>query len=186
MTIVLSVPGTGSVAALRLRPWRLNDLPALIAAHRDPVLRRWLSTSLADEDEARQWLDLQANGWAAATRFSFAVVPTDADDRAPFGHVVVRVGSAATAEVGYWTAAHARGQGVATRALETVSLWALQAQDILPLTRLDLLHADGNQASCRVAVKCGFPLHDLLPAAPPAYPTSGHRHVRTAVLREPT
>jgi RimJ/RimL family protein N-acetyltransferase len=182
VTIVLTVPGTGPVAPLRLRPWRLDDLPALIAAHRDPVLRRWLSTALADEAEARQWLQQQAVGWAAATRFSFAVVTTDPDDRSPIGHVAVRVGSAGTAEVGYWTAAHVRGQGVATRALNTVSRWALQEQDILPLTRLDLSHAEGNQASCRVAVKCGFPLHDLLPPAPPAYPTNGHRHVRTAAL----
>ncbi|GLY99050.1 GNAT family N-acetyltransferase [Actinoplanes sp. NBRC 103695] len=79
MTIILSVPGTGSVA-LMLRPWRFDDLPELVAAHRDPMLRRWLSTSLADEAAARQWLDVQAAGWTAATRFSFAVV-TDADDR---------------------------------------------------------------------------------------------------------
>ncbi|GAA2635722.1 GNAT family N-acetyltransferase [Paractinoplanes durhamensis] len=52
MTIVLSVPGEGS--ALVLRPWRFDDLPALVAAHRDPELRRWLSTSLADEPQAQQ------------------------------------------------------------------------------------------------------------------------------------
>jgi RimJ/RimL family protein N-acetyltransferase len=164
---------------LILRPWRFDDLPELVAAHRDPVLRRWLSTSLADEAAARQWLDVQAVGWVAATRFSFAVV-TDADDRSLLGHVVVKVGTAGVAEVGYWTAAHARKQGVAARGLETVSRWALAGQDTVPLTRLELLHAQDNQASCRVAVKCGYPLHDLLPATPPAFPTSGHRHVRTA------
>jgi RimJ/RimL family protein N-acetyltransferase len=179
MAVILSVPLTGSAPALRLRPWRLDDLPALVAAHRDPLLRRRLSTSLTCEAEAGQWLDAQTTGWATATRFGFAVT-ADADDRTPLGHVVVKVGIAAAAEVGYWTAACARGQGIAARAVDTVSHWALGTQDMVVLTRLDLLHSVDNHASCRVAVKCGYVLHDLLPAAPPAFPTDGHRHVRTA------
>ena len=62
----------------------------------DPMLRRWLSTSLADEAAARQWLDVQVAGWIAATRFSFAVV-ADADDRSLLGHVVVKVATAGVA-----------------------------------------------------------------------------------------
>jgi RimJ/RimL family protein N-acetyltransferase len=177
VTISLSVPQTGSAAALRLRPWQLDDLPALLAAHRDPVLRRWLATFLTDEADARRWLDAQAVGWDSATRFSFAVV-ADAD-HAPFGHIVVKVGTAGVAEVGYWTAAEVRGQGIAARVLETVSRWALHTQHLVRLTRLDLLHAEDNRASCRVAEKCGYVLHDLLPADPPAFLAGGHRHVRT-------
>lgn len=178
MTIILSIPQTESAAALRLRPWRPDDLPALIAAHRDPLLRQWLATSLADEADARRWLDAQAAGWDSATRFSFAVVADD-DDHAPFGHVVVKVGTAGVAEVGYWTAAHVRGRGIAVRALETTSRWALHTQHLTRLTRLDLLHAEDNRASCRVAEKCSYVLQDVLPPAPPAFPASGHRHVRT-------
>jgi RimJ/RimL family protein N-acetyltransferase len=178
VTITLAVPQTESAAALRLRPWRLDDLPALVAAHRDPVLRRRLTTSLADEAEARQWLDAQAAGWKSATRFSFAVVAED-DDQTLLGHVGMKVVTAGVAEVGYWTAAQARGRGIATRALETTSQWALRTQGLVRLTRLDLLHAENNPASCRVAEKCGYVLHDLLPPAPPAFPASGHRHVRT-------
>ncbi|MBU2666311.1 GNAT family N-acetyltransferase [Actinoplanes bogorensis] len=172
MTIIL--PAAGSGTGLLLRPWRPADMPALVVAHQDPALGRHLRTSLADEGEARQWLDVQDAGWAAATRFSFAVV-ADVDDHSPLAHVAVTVGDAGTAEVGYWTAAHARGQGVAARALETVSRWALATQEIM---RLDLFHSVDNPASCRVALKSGYPLRDLLPAAPPDYPRSGHRHVR--------
>jgi RimJ/RimL family protein N-acetyltransferase len=178
MTITLSVPETESAVALLLRPWRLDDLPALLAAHRDPVMRRWLATSLADEADARQWLDAQAAGWASTTRFSFAVV-ADEDGNPPIGHVVVKVGTAGVAEVGYWTAAMTRGQGIAARALDAMSRWALGTQNLARLSRLDLLHAKDNRASCRVAEKCGYLLHDLLPPAPPAFPDSGHRHVRT-------
>ncbi|WP_043776286.1 GNAT family N-acetyltransferase [Amycolatopsis rifamycinica] len=172
MTITPAVPQT----ALRLRPWRPDDLPALVAAHRDPVLRRRLIASPADEAEARQWLDAQAAGWKSATRFGFAVV---AEDGTILGHVGMKVVAAGVAEAGYWTAAQARGQGIATRALETASQWALGAQTLVRLTRLDLLHAEDNPASCRVAEKCGYVLHDLLPPAPPAFPARGHRHVRT-------
>lgn len=182
METVLPVPATGSRAALLLRPWRTDDLANLLAAHQDPMLRRWLSTRLTDGAAARRWLDAQAAGWAAATRFSFAVVTAE-DDRSLLGHLVVTVGTAATAEVGYWTAAHARKQGVAAHSLETASRWALSAQDVVPLTRLELLHAEDNQASCRVAARCGYRLHDILPPAPPEFPTSGHRHVRTAADR---
>ncbi|HWO66283.1 MAG TPA: GNAT family N-acetyltransferase, partial [Umezawaea sp.] len=146
--VALSVPTIGSAVALRLRPWRSDDLPALLAAHRDPVMRRWLTTSLADEADARRWLAAQAAGWASGTRFSFAVVAGDHEDL-PIGHVVVKVATAGVAEVGYWTAATVRGRGIAPRALDTASRWALDTQDLVPLTRLDLLHAKENQASCR-------------------------------------
>ncbi len=160
-----------ATVTITLRPWKIDDLPALLAAHRDPALRRWLATSLTNETEARQWLNAQAAGWESGSRFSFAIIV----EKRPVGHVVVKTGTAGTAEVGYWTAPQARGRGIATRALETVSGWAFYTHD---LTRLDLLHAEGNQASCRVAEKCGYPLHDLIPAAPPTYPTAAHRHAR--------
>lgn len=178
MTVVLPVPRTDSATDLWLRPWRLHDLPILLAAHSDPLLRHWLTTALADDVEARQWLAAQDVGWAAATRFSFAVVAADDE---PLGHVVVKVGTDDTAEVGYWTAAAARGHGVAARALETVSRWALHGQEIVPLTRLELLHAAENHASCRVAVKCHYALLGHLPPAPPDFPAAGHRHLRLAV-----
>lgn len=162
---------------MRLRPWRMDDLPALVAAHRDPVLRRRLTTSLTGEADARHWLEAQAAGWVSATRFGFAVV-ADEDDRTPFGHVGVRAVTAGVAEVGYWTAAPVRGRGIAARALEIASQWALHTQHLVRLTRLDLLHAEDNRASCRVAEKCGYVLRDLLPPAPPAFPADGHRHVR--------
>ncbi|MET7992804.1 GNAT family N-acetyltransferase [Amycolatopsis sp. NPDC005232] len=120
MTITLAVSQTESAAALCLSPWRLDDLPALVAAHRDPVLRRRLTTSLADEAEARQWLDAQAAGCKSATRFSFAAAAED-DDQTPLGHVGMKVVTAGVAEVGYWTAAQARVRGIATRVLETTS-----------------------------------------------------------------
>jgi RimJ/RimL family protein N-acetyltransferase len=98
------------------------DLPALLTAHRDPALRRRPATSSTNETDARQWLNARTAGWASTTRFSFAVV-ADEDSGPPIGYIVVEVGTASVAEVGYWTTAAVRGQGIAARALATSSRW---------------------------------------------------------------
>jgi len=178
--ITLPVPPTASAAPLWLRPWQPADRTALLVAHRDPLMKRWLATSLATEAEAGRWLAVQALSWETGARFSFAVV--DGDDR-PLGHLALKPKTTklkTTAEVGYWIAAAARGRGVAGRALETMTQWAFSAHAI---NRLDLLHAEDNHASCRVAEKCGYPLREKLPPAPPDFPGNGHRHVRLRVPR---
>jgi RimJ/RimL family protein N-acetyltransferase len=185
MTVILSTESAAAAPALQLRPWRTGDLPALVAAHRDPALRDWLTTSINDEADARRWLAAQDDGWAAGTRLSFAVM-----EAAPgtggrvAGHVVVKglTPGQVSAEVGYWTAAHARGRGIAPRALDAVSRWTLATwrESETPLERLQLFHAAGNHASCRVAHKALFTLETVLPPQPPAFPAEGHLHIRHA------
>ncbi len=82
------------------------------------------------------------------------------------------------AEVGYWTAAHARGRGVASRALEALTNWAFDTFEADGLERLELLHQVDNLASCRVAQKSHYDFDTLLPAAPPSFPRDGHLHIR--------
>ena len=57
-----------------------------------------------------------------------------------------------TADVAYWTVPAARGKGVCPRAVDAMASWAFTAG----FRRLDLEHAVGNTASCRVAEKTGF------------------------------
>ncbi|MFC5833883.1 GNAT family N-acetyltransferase [Nonomuraea insulae] len=102
MTVVLSVEPAASAPALRLRPWRGEDAAALVAAHRDPLLRRWLTTSLVSEADARRWIDDQDEGWAAGVRFSFAILERGGDVGGPVGHIAVKGGvdpTGASAEV---------------------------------------------------------------------------------------
>ncbi|MFB7663599.1 GNAT family N-acetyltransferase [Kitasatospora sp. NPDC056138] len=193
MTVVLSAAPTASAPALHLRPWRVEDAAVLAAAFRDPVLRRWLRTSIDGEAEARRWIDSQTEAWDSGTRLSFAVLEreTDSLERGtaegdgghPVGHVVIKeiAPGKPSAEVGYWTSAEARGRGIAPRALEAVSLWALDPQRATPLERLELIHGADNHASCRVAEKSAFRHHSVLPAHPPAFPNEGHLHVRTSM-----
>lgn len=166
-------------AGLTLRPWEPGDGPALLAVAGDPLLRRWTSLRVDDDAGARQWLRAQHDGWRQGTRYAFAVL----DDDRLAGHVVLR-DPGAHAEVGYWTAAHARGRGVAPRAVATLASWAFA---VFPaVTHLELLHQVGNTASCRVAEKSGFGYARTLPPCPP-YPQEGHLHLRarTARLRLP-
>lgn len=57
-----------------------------------------------------------------------------------------------TADVAYWVLPAARGAGIASRALTTLTVWAL---DEIGFQRLHLDHSTRNHASCRVATKSG-------------------------------
>ena len=181
-SVVLRTNAPPAGPPLVLRPWRTADVAALVEAFEDPALRRWTSHSLNDEAEGARWVEAQQQAWADGARFGFAVVeeqPGGPQARL-LGNVVLKdvaTGKAA-AEVGYWTVAHARGRGVAPRALQALTGWAFATFAAVGLDRLELLHQADNRASCRVAEKTGYAHTGTLPAAPPAFPLDGHLHVR--------
>ena len=93
--------------------------PALVEVFRDPTLRQWTSSGVENEADALRWIRDQERNWATGDHLAFAVLeahpqPTSVQGQLA-GHVILK--DAATgkpsAEVGYWTAAHARGRGVA-------------------------------------------------------------------------
>jgi hypothetical protein len=55
--MTFTVEPTATAPTLTLRPWQDSDIPAIVAAYRDEAMRRWLMSSVNDEDEARAWLD---------------------------------------------------------------------------------------------------------------------------------
>jgi RimJ/RimL family protein N-acetyltransferase len=194
----LEAAATPSAPALLLRPWRPTDAASVVEAYRDEVLRRWTGAPVDDEDSAMRWIEEQRRDWETGVRFAFAVVdaPTEAPTERPveapsgpgdaaatrlLGHVVLKFADpgAPTAEVGYWTAAPARGRGVAPRALRTLTDWAFTAFGADSPQRLELLHQADNTASCRVAEKCGYALTGRLPAFPSDFPVEGHVHTRS-------
>lgn len=169
---------------LALRQWVDDDLDALLAAYRDPVLRRWTRLPVTSIDEGRHWLERTRQDWADGRRYSFAVLEDHADGPRLVANVVLKgvTPQRPAPEVGYWTASWARGRGVAPRAVTALSGWAF---DRFPgLTHLDLLHQVDNVASCRVAQKCGFLYEETLPARPPTFPLDGHRHVLPVPVRQ--
>lgn len=132
--------------------------------------------------DGEEWVRDQRRGWDAGDRFGFAVLEAgpEAGQGRLAGNVVLKdvaVGKA-SAEVGYWTAADARGRSVAPRALEALTEWAFATFGAEGLEHLELLHQEDNLASCRVAQKAGYAFDRTLPAAPPAFPRDGHLHIR--------
>jgi hypothetical protein len=51
--MTLTVEPSATAPALTLRPWQDSDIPAIVAAFRDEAMRRWLVSSVNDEDDAR-------------------------------------------------------------------------------------------------------------------------------------
>ena len=179
---MIQIAAAGSRPALTLRPWTEDDLPTLVKAHADPEMRRWQLWHIDDEEQAREWLANRQRQWAEGSRFGFAVVAAEDGAGDPIGAVSIRrdAKKPETAEVGYWTAAEARGQSVAPRAVGGALAWAARIWADDPVDRINLIHTLGNDASCRVALKLGFALAEELPAYPPKFPEPGHLHVRRA------
>ncbi|WFE99306.1 GNAT family N-acetyltransferase [Micromonospora sp. WMMD964] len=162
MLVAPALP-TGSLAAeeqprlrvrpgLALRPWRVEDATAVQAAFDCPNIQRWHVLRLDDDDEARAWTSQWADRWRAETAASWAIV---GDDDEPVGQVGLRgvLLTEASAHVSYWLVPAARGRGIATDALHTMTRWSFTRAG---LHRLVLEHSTANAASCRVATRAGF------------------------------
>jgi RimJ/RimL family protein N-acetyltransferase len=110
---MLTVPPTATAPALLLRPWTEQDIPAMVEAHRDPVMRQWLLHPVTNADEARRIIQARRADGEAGIGFSFAVLLAEREGPDDLvGGVSVRGldGAAVAGEVGYWVAAAARGE----------------------------------------------------------------------------
>jgi len=143
---------------MTLRPWREDDVPAVLDALRDPAVARWnpADSRAPDLAVAAAWVAQRAD-WSDGSHASFAVE----SGCELLGSVslfrIDRVHD--NAEIGYWVAAAARGRGVAAASVRAVSDWAFGP---LRLARVQLYHAVENPASCRVAEKAGYRLEGVV------------------------
>jgi RimJ/RimL family protein N-acetyltransferase len=173
----LTVQPSATAPGLLLRPWTEQDIPAMVAAYRDPVMGHWLRHPVTTTEEAHRIIAARRADRQARTGFSFAVLEAHADGATGdlVGSVSVRglASEAASGEVGYWVTAPSRGRGIAPRALSAVCEWAFRLPRIRPLEQLELIHAVGNHASCRVADKAGFALTQYCRRCSPSSPATG-------------
>jgi len=151
----VTVPG----ADLVLRPFDREDLPDLLAAFADPLVRTW-NPGPDDEDgvgAGQRWMD-DRNDWSDGTHASWAVGGLD-------GRLLGSVSlykidhDQLDAEVGYWLAPWARGRGWGARAVDAAAGFGFGDLD---LHRLHLFHAEENVGSCRLATAAGFALEGRL------------------------
>ncbi|MFG2717692.1 GNAT family N-acetyltransferase [Streptomyces sp. NPDC048416] len=182
MTETLRVEATSMAGGLVLRPWHPDDAEGVIEAYRGPGMSLWTTRSIETYEDALSWIELQRQDRERGIRLGFAVceVQPGGGEGELLGNVVLKWHehpSREAGEVGYWTMPHARGRGVAPRAVEALSTWAFDIFAAEGLRRLVLFHQVDNLASCRVAEKSGFRFDRVLPPIPP-YPKDGHLHVR--------
>ncbi|MCY1137340.1 GNAT family protein [Actinoplanes sp. Pm04-4] len=149
-------------AGLELRPWRVHDAAAMVAAGQDPAIRRWNRFVVDSPTEARRRIERMRERWLSEQSALWAIAPTGAGE--PVGligwsDIDLAEGSA---EVLYWILPAGRGRGVAVEATRRLSRWGF---DDLGLHRLRLCHSTANEASCRVAAKAGFAVEGTMRSA---------------------
>lgn len=145
-----------------LRPWRDSDLEALVAACQDREISRWTRVPRNyGETDGRAYL-LQRYGMTFEGRAApFAIIRASEGTLAGSIALIRIAWEHRRAEVGYWLAKDARGEGHATRAVRLLCDWGMRT---LNLERFDLLAATGNRPSQAVAERAGFTREAVLRA----------------------
>jgi RimJ/RimL family protein N-acetyltransferase len=143
---------------VRLRPWRADDVDAVVAACQDPELQRWTQVPVPyARADAEGFVGAIASSTWADGGALFAVEPVDGGPLAgSIGLVPPRDGFT---EAGYWTAAGSRGRGFTAEALGLLTAWAF---DVLGLHRVELHVDPENTGSRRVAERAGFSAEGLV------------------------
>lgn len=138
---------------LRLRPATVDDVPAVLRICQDPEIQRWTRVPVPYlEQHAHAFVSLSVAGIREETDAHLLAVDAVTDD--VLGAVGLSLSVADRAgEVGYWVAAEARGQGVATRATRLLCRFGLED---LRLGYIGLEAAADNAASNAVAHRLGF------------------------------
>jgi RimJ/RimL family protein N-acetyltransferase len=153
-----------SDGVVTLRPWTLEDVPAIARACDEPEIARWIHQipSPYGEQDAREYVLATQASWREGTGAFFAIVPGWGGE--PVGSIAIHVTDSVfgNVEVGYWTATEARGRGLTTRALRLISRWAIEDAGA---ERVQLRADVHNAASLRVAEKAGFTREGTLRSA---------------------
>jgi RimJ/RimL family protein N-acetyltransferase len=145
-----------------LRPWRDSDVAGIVAACQDPEIARWTTVPTPyGEADARVYLAHRWDAIEGGSSAPFAIVSVPDDELLGSISLMRFAWEHERAEVGYWLAAPARGQGHATRAVRLICAWGFR---LLGLERIELFAATGNPASQRVAERAGFTREAVLRA----------------------
>jgi RimJ/RimL family protein N-acetyltransferase len=125
----------------------------------DEDAMRWTNVPGGTVADAEEAIAAAGRMWADGEAAELAIVSLD-DDMRLLGGIDLRFYGAPRASIGYSLAPEARGQGIATRALQLLSDWAFATFD--ELVRLELWILPGNEPSFRVAERAGFQREGVL------------------------
>ncbi|MFX1677660.1 tetratricopeptide repeat protein [Mitsuaria sp. CC2] len=160
-------PGTPGVELVEgrfvLRPYRPADLPDFVAAVREShaAIGRWMKWAHAgfSAAEGAEWLDHCARGWQSGTSYEFGIFDRETGAYVGGGGLNSLHAVHPFCNLGYWVRSSWQGQGAASSAVRALSRHAF---DKLQLMRVEIVVADGNEASLAVARRSGAHYEGLL------------------------
>ena len=156
--IAFPADGLSAPAGVVVRPWGGTDVSALIAAMADHGVRAWLG---ADDEGS---ISMAAEAWTASGRRASAegtglrLALVSEGRLAGCLNLHVDPHDPATGGLGYLVFAEARGRGVASGAVATITEWAFGPGG---MRRLEIKTAVDNTAARGVAERAGFELEGV-------------------------
>ncbi|MEY2422630.1 MAG: hypothetical protein QOI95_2697 [Acidimicrobiaceae bacterium] len=111
---------------VRLRPWSVHDVDALVAAWADEEIQKWtLVPAQRGRDHALRWIAAEQLRRDRGLALDLVISPANAEDETVLGEVgmVPLAGGPSRAELGWWVSAAHRRQGIATRAVGLFATW---------------------------------------------------------------
>lgn len=138
---------------ITLRQWERSDIAFIYDSWQDSEMQRWTNVHPYTAMDAAGFIELHARPQPEQDGAFFVVIRTDTGEALgsiSFDHIDWDLG---IADVGYWVSREARGEGVATGALEALVDWG---QRELRLSEVRLHVAAKNLVSQRVAERAGF------------------------------
>lgn len=147
---------------IRLRLAADSDRPAFVAACQDREIQRFTTVPHPyDEENAREFAEHAARGFAAGSEVTAVVADRSSDELLGTIALRRRATNPRRWSVGYWVAPWGRGRGVAARAVGLVARFGF---DQLGATRIELCAEPENRGSVAVAERAGFQREGLLRA----------------------
>ncbi|MEU9102569.1 GNAT family N-acetyltransferase, partial [Streptomyces sp. NPDC048361] len=111
-------------SGLELRPWRVSDADALVAAAQEPAIRQWSRLFVTSQAEARERIERMHERWQNEQSAIWAIAQPDGGQAVGligWGDIDLQGGSA---EILYWLLPAGRGRGAMVEATKRVSRWA--------------------------------------------------------------
>ena len=153
---MIPYPTSLSNGIITLRPVRLDDAPTITLAVQESIqeIMPWMGWCHPNfsEEEANAWISTLPAAWRAGSQYAFAIVDTQ-DGTFLGGAGLNHINSAyRLANLGYWVRKSATGRGIATQATMLAARFGVEKLNLL---RAEIVVAVDNDASLRVAEKCG-------------------------------
>lgn len=143
-----------------LRAFEGRDAALVVEASRDPLIPL-ITTVPAHDDprEAQAFVRRQRDRLVTGIGYSFAIADSETDEAVGQIGLWTREIGTGRATTGYWVAERFRRLGYARAALEAVTAWALEHEEV---ARLQLHVEPWNEGSWRAAEACGYQREGLL------------------------